>query len=57
MKKSLLPILVVLSTLLLFGACNNAKNVIGYNPAKKSFHKSPNISERMPSHVILHHAG
>ena len=55
MKKSLLPIAVVLSTLLLFGACNSTKNVVGYNPTKKSYHKSPNISERMASHVILHH--
>lgn len=57
MKKSLLPIAVVLSTLLLFGACNSTKNVVGYNPTKKSYHKSPNIGDRIASHVILHHTG
>ena len=57
MKKSLLSIAAVLSLLLLLGACNSTKNVVGYNPTKKSFHKSPNISDRMASHVILHHTG
>lgn len=55
MKKKLLPILVVLSTIVLFGACNSVKNVTGYNPTKKSYHKSPNIDDRKASYVILHH--
>ena len=55
MKKSLLFIAVILSVLLLLGACNSTKNVVGYNPTKKSYHKSPNIDERKASYVILHH--
>lgn len=55
MKKSLSLVFAALSMLLLFGACNSTKNVVGYHPTKKSYHKSPNISDRMASHVILHH--
>lgn len=57
MKKVLHPMAVVLSFILLLAACNSTKNVVGYNPTKKSYHKSPNISDRMASHVILHHTG
>ena len=55
MKNKLILVAAVLSVILLFGACNGTKNVVGYNPTKKSYHKSPNISDRMASHVILHH--
>ncbi len=57
MKKSFLCVAAIVSILLLYGACNSTKNVVGYNPTKKSYHKSPNISDRMASYVLLHHTG